>query len=155
MKSTNYESPNQFWVVTRLVHVALLLGIMMFAGATIFLRRSDMMFGAQRDDMFLLLALTIGVVAAVTAQLVHRPMLKSMRNAETELKQLQRYQAINLVRWSIMEGACLLAVVGFFMTGNLVYVLLVVAWLIVFVAMYPSPARFDKWMETGAYQTRY
>lgn len=111
--------------VTKVIHLALLAGVLAFGTVTLVLSRSR----TSRDPDFgaplVLAAAALAVVNITAARLLPRFFFRAGRALSGPDEALRVYQVFVIVRSSLLEGAALLACVATLVTGGLgpVYVL--------------------------------
>lgn len=128
---------------TQLIFFALLAGVVMFLGITLFLHADKLVFDPSDIHVFMYVLLGLIVMELPLLFILPKPMYAAARKAETFDKQWTQYQTACLVRWALLEGICLFAVVCLFITQNLVFLIPFAVVFAGLLALHPSRQKFD------------
>jgi len=132
----------QYFQVLRLIHAALIAGVAIFMGVCFFLHRTDLHLLLTSDMPFFLVAVAMTASLLPLSFVVHIPLLKTLKPGASLSQVQQVYQTMCLVRWSMMEASALFSLVAFFVTSNLVFVVLALVNLAVLVLKRPATEEF-------------
>lgn len=102
--------PSQLYIV----HLALMLGPCMFAGMIYFVlipQAPEAGVSKEQTMVFQTVAAVLAVLAVGMSQLVPRFLFRGEKSVP-----LQKYTAMKIVQWALIEGAALFLTVVFFMT---------------------------------------
>jgi hypothetical protein len=118
----------------RLIHLSLVLGVLLFLAVALFVRRGP---PAVAHPQIPTLVVVAGVPLLILSQLL-RARLSSRRTAEPSDSWWQANLTPAIVVWSLIEGASLLGIVGFWITGNRLPLALTAAGIVLFVLAAPG-----------------
>lgn len=112
-----------------IIHYALIAGLLIFTGVAYYVIGPTMAGGEAESyySLFRYLIPGVAIMAILFGRFIGTKMLqKAQEIGELPLK-LSAYQSIAIVRWSLMEGAGMFAVVAYLLTGNQVFIMVALA----------------------------
>ena len=138
---------NQFFQVLKMIHAAMIAGVVMFMGVCFFLHRTHLHLSMTDDILLLLIAIVVTASFLPIALAVHVPVLKALKPGASLSQVQQTYQTICILRWALCEGPALFSLVAFLINSNLLFVVVVVVNLTVFVMKRPSSQEFIEYFQ--------
>lgn len=136
------EQTRKALLVTRLIHVALLLGTMIFGGVVAILT-SGTMEGVTRSPI-ILVAAGVSLSSIVISLLLGRVVGRSVSSAQGVGRALAAYQTACLVRWAPLEGGCLFSAVSVLVSRTALSWVFYALCLAVLVYLRPSQEEFSE-----------
>ncbi|MEM6806617.1 MAG: hypothetical protein AAF696_34775 [Bacteroidota bacterium] len=141
------------------LHTAMLIGPAVMAGIFWFLLNQGAMEEAEGafDSMKLIFQLIIVAVlcmAYVVNKLVLGKQLAVARELEDLEDKLHTYRSINIIRSAMLEGATLVSLVFFFVSGEEVFFYMSLIVLLFLLLIFPSQARITKELELNESEQR-
>ena len=140
---------------TKLLFIVLVMGPILFLAITLYLYRTQLIFDTSELHVFMLVLLALIVVEVPLLSVIHKPMIAAAQKAESVQKQGELYQTICLVRWAMIEGVCLFAIVSLMVTHNLIFLIPFAILFVVFLMLYPSQERFEAMLGKSTYAKTY
>jgi len=122
---------------TRIIHLALLAGQVLFAAVVFFLTRSTAISTDTNNPLFVVAPL-LAMAAVVASIFLYKQQLALATQQQTLNSKLAQYQTALIIRWALLESASLFNIVCYFVTGN--FALLLIAFLIIayFISIRPT-----------------
>ena len=133
----------QFFLTIRIIHFALIVGQLIFAGIFIFLvNNSYSPVIAEFDDVFLILTLLITFGALFGANAFYKSKLNAVLPEKTVIEKLQDYRVALIVKYGILEGAGFFSLVAYFITANHLLLIFPAVIIVAFLLNKPSTNSF-------------
>lgn len=134
--------------ILNLLHKALLLGQVLFAGVSIYLISSGNFLPPARelDRTLQVIALIAAAGGIYAGMLLFKKKLMQIREMHTAAKlKLALYRAACIMQWALMEGPSIFCIACFLMTGN--YAFLAVVAVIIFLFAMTAPSKLKILMQ--------
>lgn len=135
----------------QLIFFALMAGMVMFLGIVLFLSGEKLVFDPSDVPIYMYVLIGLIVMELPVLAFIHKPMYAAARKAESFDKQWTQYQTVCILRWALVEGICLFAVVSILMTHNLIFLIPFAVVFAGFLALYPSRQKFDTMIRDSGY----
>lgn len=130
----NMQNPSSYQTNLRtlsILHYALLAGLLMFSGLAYFLIGPTLKGGEAEAESFnaiyRYLIPGIAIIAIVYGRFIGNQLLAKAKEEEDIGAKLSIYRNAALIRWSLMEGAGMFAVIAYLFTGNQVFIMISLA----------------------------
>jgi hypothetical protein len=130
--------------ILNLLHKALLMGQVLFAGVSIYLVYSGNFLppAKELDRTLQVIALAAAAGGIYAGMLLFKKKLIQIGEMQAEVKlKLALYRAACIMQWALMEGPSVFCIACFLMTGNYAFLALVVVILFLFVMTAPSKSK--------------
>jgi len=127
----------------KVVHLALALGVVFFTLTSILLQFAG--FGTPGPDVDKILVLVVPIFALIgsyASNFIFRKKLNEIRKKSSLKEKMEEYRSALIIRLALIEGPSFLTVVAYLLTGNYLFLGLVVALLIVFFIYAPKQSKF-------------
>lgn len=135
-------TPAAFLQRLSLIIILLIAGQLIFLGVVVFLHLSGIEPMQPSLAPVLLLAFTAAAgVGAMAGHLIYDRQLAQARRKGTLLEKLQAYQSATIIRFATFEAGGMMAIVGYLLTGHILFLVLLLAVLIVQVLLFPTVER--------------
>jgi hypothetical protein len=137
---TNHQTSKEYFKLTSIIHLYLVLGIILFGLVDYFFiidfHQVDMQSGLAKLLVYLVPGLVVvGIVASNVIFVIRMNVLKE----STDLKlKMMGYRLSLIVRYMLLEGSALFALVAVFMTNNINYIVYAVLLVILLVLKRPT-----------------
>ena len=136
------EDAKKFFFTIKLIHFALVFGLIMFGGITLVVAGREMSLTPSYSNLLIIMAglnclATIGLSFVIP--FIHR---KITAAPTTVSLALQRYQTFCLIRWAVIEGGALFACVVILLTKNILPIILFAISATFLIYRYPSRKEF-------------
>lgn len=124
----------------RILHKAMMLGMLAFAVVVIFIviRRGGPGVNPSLDKPLQVVALLVSVSGTAAGFMLFKKRLQAIPAMDTAKNRLAAYRAAALLRWGLIEMPVLLSIICFMLIGNYAFLALAIALLFVFAAVRPS-----------------
>jgi uncharacterized membrane protein len=137
------NAAKNYFLMLKLIHFALLVGLAMFAGICFFVSSSELTVSVTEHALMLTMAVALASILLPVSFVIHRPLLKFRKETDSISKYQQLYKSICVVRWALAEGPALFALVMFFVTGNLLLVVVAIICIVGMIANRATVQQFE------------
>jgi divalent metal cation (Fe/Co/Zn/Cd) transporter len=127
-----------------LLHLALLLGQVLFAGIILFLHSHDKEMAPltkMPNEFYFYIALGLVFAVIVTSFYLYQAKVSRAKEKTGLFAILTEYRSAVLLRDTCLQGPSLLATIAFFLTGNDRYMALTGLIILVFLVWWPTPSK--------------
>lgn len=121
-----------------IIHIALLVGQVLFAAVTLNLQASNTHFKINTADVFTFIVPVFAVVGFTVSKLLNRRQLDTIQTDWTPNKKLTTYQTAMIIKLATLEGPSLFGIVVFFITGNLFFLSISGILMLYFILLTPT-----------------
>ncbi len=136
-------TPNKFIKTLSIIHFALLLGLLVFGGFTIFQLDSGITPAFDPSDILLLIYPVIVISVLVASKLIFKYLL-AFAEKRTDLKsKLMSYQTALIIKFALIEGPAILGIVLSMITGNTAYIAIASVLIIYFLMQKPTANKIE------------
>jgi hypothetical protein len=127
MKQTSGYKSLQF------IYFALLAGQVFFLMIAIFLIRQGIFIAARPglENIFMPLLVILALLCMISGNKIFKSRIQKLSEISLLAARFSEYRAVSLIRWALLEGPCLFAIICFLLTAN--YLFLVIAALVLFI----------------------
>lgn len=126
--------------VMRIIHYALLAGLLIFSALTYYMNSTDAPIGdGEFDNIFRFLAPGMVAVSIVLGIFLSKSMFANAQEKNELGDKLEIFRSGMLVRWALVEGTSLFAIVTFFLTNNNMLLLVGLAGAAYLFTLRPTP----------------
>jgi hypothetical protein len=137
-------SINEMIKKMNLIFFALMSGIFMFLLISLYLVEvTKAPTSSEVGSTLLMVVPFIAISCSLAAYFLSNSMLKKARTASNETK-IAQYQSAYLVRYSLLEGPSIFSIVGYYLSGNRLFlVILAIVWAVMAINK-PSISKYRK-----------
>lgn len=127
----------------RILYVALLTGMIMFAGISFFISTISEPPIADKEmyRIFLIVSLCISSVCLTVSANLFKKDISSIKQMSGLAGKFEKYRAAAIRNYAFTEAPALFAVIGFFLTHMLQLLVVAVALILIFLSLYPSSGK--------------
>lgn len=145
MNNIPYSSPNAALRTTKTIHIAMILGQLVFGVVVFSLDKKptnhNLQFIESNDTLMYVAIGLLGVVAVVNTVLT-RAKLGAVSNLSGLKQKLSAYQTALIIRYALIEGPNMFLLVSYMLTGNINLLYTAGVVLIIMVLLRPSKDHF-------------
>lgn len=138
------ESKTYFTKLT-IIHAALLMGQVIFIAVSFFLINSgSFVLDEGSEDLrgiFIFIVPMIVISAIAAAMIIPKSRLTAMREKSNLREKLNDYLSNTIIKFALMEGPSLFAIVAYLLTGDILFLGLSAVVIVVFILERPSKQR--------------
>jgi len=130
------------FLTLHLIYLAILLSQVLFAGLSLFMQLSGMA-GIEKDlgDVFIYAVPLVVFFLLAFSEWMFRIKLKDARKMSGIQEKLVSYRVAWILRFAILEGSSILAIVAYLLTGNLLFMAIAGFVLLVMLMYRPTRSR--------------
>ncbi|SEO03649.1 hypothetical protein SAMN05192574_10564 [Mucilaginibacter gossypiicola] len=141
------QNPNTFLKTTSVIHLALIAGQIIFA-ATAFMTTKNHATN-KSDDVFIYVAPIMAVTGFAIGSILFKTMVNKIDGQSPLKTKLAAYQSALIVRFALLEGPSLFAIVSFMLTGNLIFLGISGAIIACFIYLRPTKQKIEDDLSLG------
>jgi len=138
----NIEEAKKFLLVTKLIHLAIVAGLVIFGGIVLFISSRQICSSPFFSNPIIILAVIICISTLGSLPVISFIYRKITPAPDSVYSALKKYQTFSIVKWAIIEGGALFSGVAILVTKNILPVFLFVISLAFLVCQYPSETKF-------------
>jgi hypothetical protein len=137
--NTPQATPKQMLKMLTILFLALLVGPVMFIMVSILARQGGGFDNQEPMEEILLPMVAIAAILGIVGGgILFRQQIKKVSPQQALTRKIQQYQVAILLRLAVLEAPTLLTVVGFLLTGNLIFLGMALALLLMMGMRRPS-----------------
>lgn len=124
-----------------IVHFSLIVGLVFFMLVSFFLNLSGEIQIPEVHEIFKIVAPSVVLLAFIVSKMIYRQKIASLQEIPSITDKLNKFRSLMIIRNAILEGAGFLSIIGYMLTGNLLYAglgLLVIFYMLI---LFPSKQR--------------
>lgn len=149
------QTPRQYMRSLKLVHFALLFGMIIFAGVVYYVNPSTR-FDYTETGVFIFAVPIIMILGILLGNLIFNKLVIRTYKQKSLKTKLDNYLSALIIKFAFVEGPGLLSLVGYLLTGNLIYLFLAIILVIYFLTLTPSKSSLiDALRLTGELKTQF
>lgn len=107
--------------ILKIIHIALVLGLVIFGIVAYFSGEGSVTQFTMEGDFYIYLVPSIAILAYFGSKLVFKQELSKIDKSATLAQKFAKYQAASILKFALIEGAALLALVAFMSTRYSLY----------------------------------
>ncbi|MFM7021557.1 MAG: hypothetical protein ACKOXB_01160 [Flavobacteriales bacterium] len=134
-----------------IIHGALTVGQLLFAGVTVIANNGKEMDPAQEQlsNMLLIMAVLLVSGGIALGSFLFKRRLKQIKDSNNLVDKLNEYSTALIIRFALMEAASLFCIVGYLLTSNYIFLCLAAIIVVMFLVLRPTKASVLRDMELG------
>lgn len=140
---TTAPGPKNFIKTTMIIHLALLMGQVLFAVVTCFIAPNAVLDLKPTNDVLFYIAPALVVATMFLGSFLFKQQLSKLDAGATLQGKLVVYQTALIIRCAMSEGASLFCIVCALNTGNLFYLVVAGINIIYFIWIRPTKAKIE------------
>jgi uncharacterized membrane protein len=148
MATVQKTTSKQYFQTQTIIHLALIMGQLLFAGVTLYLRPAQAVdTNPELRQMFVYVVPVLAAVGIFASFQIFRLMLNKARQHASLSKKISAYGSAMIVRYAVLEAPSLFGIIAFYLTGE--YFFLIISGLIIalFLMVRPSKEKLIQDME--------
>lgn len=131
------QTPKQYLRSVQLIHIALLLGMIIFAGVTYYMNPSTEIIMSE-SGAFIFVVPVIIILGILLGNFIFKKLINRTFRQESLKTKLDNYLSALIIKFAFVEGPSLLALVAYLLSGNLIYMFFAIGLMIYFFTLKPS-----------------
>lgn len=135
---------NSALISMKVIYFAMILGLLAFVAVTFLISSPDFKFGFDTSDPILIVAIVLFMIAVPTGFFISKILWRNIGEELTLKDKVLKYQPGFIIRLASCEGVGLFSIVGFMLSNNLIYIIMIAVILMVIITYYPSVERIGK-----------
>jgi len=132
-------TPSNYIKSLKIVHIALVLGIVFFALISILLQSKG--FGDLGEEIKNILLILVPIFVAfgiLASRFIFKQRIKTIDKSFSLKKKLENYRSALILKFALIEAPSFFAIVSYLLTGDYIFLVLVVILIVVFIFYTPS-----------------
>lgn len=136
-------TPQGFLRSISIIHLALLSGQVIF-GIVAYAQSARVFFGIHNmDDMFIFIVPVVAIGGFMAGYLIFKQQLIIIRSKKPLGEKMISYQTALIMRYALLEGPSLLAIVAYLLNGNLFYLIVAGLLMLYFLFLRPTMEKVE------------
>ena len=127
----------------KIVHIALVIGVVLFALAAVFLQINGFHTADQEFIIFFLVVVSMfALFGIIASNLIFKKKLRTIRGKPHLKVKMEEYRTALITKLALIEGPAFFAVVAYLVTGDYIFLGITFVLIIVFLIYTPSKTKF-------------
>ena len=131
------QSPAKTLKTLTIIHLALLAGMVLFAGVVYSITPNPVLNFKDTDEHFLILVPFMAITGIAASVFVSKQQIAKAKEGETLNAKIAGYLSASIIKFALLEGPALFGIVGFLLTTNLLYLLISIVIMLYFLSQRP------------------
>lgn len=141
---TNSSTPNALIKVTIIIHLALLIGQVLFGVAVFFITPNALLDLKPGNDPLFYISPFLVIMGIVLGTFLFKQQIGKVIDKTTMKEKLSVYQTAFIIRAALSEGASMFGIVCMMLTSNLLYLILVGINVVYFISIRPTREKIEE-----------
>lgn len=124
----------------QVIHLALCVGVSLFAAMSIFQNQQDtnFSFNESNEVTLLIVSLIVGAAGIFIARFFSQKVWSTIKRESKDIDKMATYKIGAIIEWALIEAPALLAIVFFFIHANYLFLFIGIAILLVLFSKKPT-----------------
>ncbi len=131
-------SSRTFFSTLALMHAGMVVGLVLFLSIAFYINASGGYEGNIELIVFIWVIPLVAVSGMIASILVFRAKIQKARGIEDFVSRLSAYKTALIIRWALLEGPALLAVIGYLISGEILFFSIAVMLIMILLISRPS-----------------
>lgn len=136
-------TPKSFIKTITIIHLALIMGLLLFAGVSYTIVETNFLSFDFGGDVFAMLVPALALGGAFASNFIYNKKISELSTVESLRDKLVGYQTACIIRFAMLEGPALFGIVIYMQTGNLLYLIIAGAIIAYFVTVRPTKEKIE------------
>lgn len=138
----------------QIIHIALIAGMVLFAIVTLVIHQADSSPFTSKEIMDILLYIVpaIAIGGSLASNIVFKNRLLEIKSVERLTEKLEGYRSALIIRYALLEGPSLLAIIAYLLTANFFFLGIAAIVILYFASLRPTREKiiYDLELDAGA-----
>ncbi len=131
-------SSRTFFSTLALIHAGMVVGLVLFLSIAFYINASGGYKGNIELDVFIWVIPLVAVSGIIASILIFRVKTRKARGIEDFVSRLWAYKTTLIIRWALLEGPALLAIIGYLISGEMPFFSIAVMLIMILLISRPS-----------------
>ena len=136
-------TPKKYIKTLSTIHLALLGGMLMFVAVSYMQIETNILSFDYENDTFFLLVPLLTLGGVVASFIVPAKTINALPKESSLREKLMAYQTSSIIKYALIEGPSLFAIVSYMQTENLYYLIIAGALMTYFLTLRPSKSKIE------------
>jgi hypothetical protein len=137
------QTPKTFLKTLSIIHLALIAGQVLFAITALGIKTKHQTDVKNSNEAFMFIVPLLALAGFVAGHMLFKQQVNKL-SGETSLKEkIKGYQGAVIVRFALLEGPSLFAIVAFLLTKNLLFLLVSALIILYFISLRPTKEKTE------------
>jgi len=139
----NQFTSKEYFNALNIMYVALIMGQVFFAVITLFLNLNSVIsFNFEESKLALvLIAVILAFSGIYGSNYIFKIKISSIKQTMTLFNKLLEYRSASILKWAILEAPSFFAIIGYFLTGDMTFIIITLAIISFFAMNRPTPEK--------------
>ena len=152
---TTTSNPKASFKTLKLIHFAMCMGILMFMGVAYFQTIQKGFSFINSDDVFLYILPPIAIAGLLIGNKIFSVLINKIERTDTFTIQFSKLQLASLIKYALIEGPALIAILYYMRESNLAYLAIAVALLAYMLFSRPTKDNIQSYLKLNTKDTRH
>ncbi|MCB0505270.1 MAG: hypothetical protein KDC58_07175 [Cyclobacteriaceae bacterium] len=141
--SSGPQKTKTYFLVLSAIHLALFTGQFLFGIVAYYMNSTgDMTVGNEElNQMFLVVIPLVAIGGIVGGIFLSKNQIGNIRQKQNLREKLTAYQTVLIIKYALLEGPSFLAIAGYLLTGNTIFMAIAAVIILLFIMNRPSTAK--------------
>ncbi len=139
----NTMQPKKFLKTVSIIHIAL-CAVLMLLAIFVYFKNGEFTARMNRQDIFIYIVPIVATAGYFLSLLVFKKQMESISREEILSAKLGKYQLASLLKYALLEGPGILALIAYFWSGNALYLVIAIALIIYLFSQRPTAEKIKK-----------
>ncbi len=149
---TTQLTPNGFIKTLSIIHLALLSGLIIFLIIAYTQNKVWQLNLNDTSDVFLFIAPILAVGGILVGNFLYNNQINALSNKNSLREKLTGFQTASIMKYALIEGPALLAIVSSMNNGNLFYIIIAIALIVYFYFQKPTKEKIESNLKLNSEQ---
>lgn len=149
---TTQLTPNGFIKTLSIIHLALLSGLIIFLIIAYTQNKVWQLNLNDTSDVFLFIAPILAVGGILVGNFLYNNQINALSNKNSLREKLTGFQTASIMKYALIEGPALLAIVSSMNSGNLFYIIIAIALIVYFYFQKPTKEKIESNLKLNSEQ---
>lgn len=136
------QTPKGFLKVLSIIHGAFITGLLLFGFVAVLIKCNHQMSVKLTNDPFIMVVPLLAAAGLIAGQLIFKNQLSRLNN-ESLKEKIKGYQSATIIRFALLEGPALFAIVAFILSWNMLFLGIAGALILYFSSLKPTRPRTE------------
>lgn len=129
--------PKTFLKTVSLIHIALVSGLCIFLIFVCFQIENSSV-SLDSTNVFIYIVPCLAIISYFGSTAIFQKLIKEIDSSEALEKKLKKYQTASIVKYALIEGPCLVAIVAYYSTTNNLHLVIAISLIVYLYVQKPN-----------------
>ncbi|MCB9175023.1 MAG: hypothetical protein H6589_10480 [Flavobacteriales bacterium] len=136
-------TPKSFIQRITIIHLALIIGLLLFAGVTYSTVETNVLVFDFDSNFFTVIVPAMAISMAFASNFIFTKKVNELSNVSLLKDKLMGYQTASIIRFALLEGPAMFSIVIYMLTGNLLFLIMAGVLIVYFITIRPTKEKIE------------